>query len=53
MLLLAQKLWLAVDKLKAKCAEEMKKNIVLEERVRNEMYTASQQQVIDLENSYK
>jgi hypothetical protein len=48
-----QKLWQAVDKLKAKCAEEMKKNMEIEERVRNEVCTTMQKQIIELENTYK
>jgi hypothetical protein len=48
-----QKLWQAIDKLKAKCAEEMKKNMEIEERVRNEVCTTMQKQIIELENTYK
>jgi predicted RNase H-like nuclease (RuvC/YqgF family) len=40
-----------IDKLKAKC-EEKKKNMEIEELVKNDVCTAMQKQITELENTY-
>ena len=46
-------MWDLINVLKSKCAEEMKKNIELEQKIREEVCTEMQKQLIDLENAYK
>ena len=46
-------MWNMINLLKVKCAEEMKKNIELEQKIREEVCTEMQKQLIELENSYK